>query len=196
MKLLLLLLCVSFGASAQQQRVNKSVNDDGKTLDVHYEINRNGKHVRYDRTFKVNGLSAAEKDRLVSRIEDSLGVNLTPPTPPTQPTSPTPPAPAVAPTPPTPLSPSDADDAPGANQVSVLFTCESCTGKIRLLIDSETGDFSYAHSFSIDKTKPLFPYQISLQPGPYRLKYYQNDVLQIQSTFTVKSDEKNTVVVK
>lgn len=184
---LLFLLLVSSVAVAQRQHVSKSVTDDGKTLDVHYEVDRNGQHVRYDRTFKIRGLSAVEKERIVARIEDSLGINVTPPTPPTPP---------AAPTPPTPPSPYDPDDAPDADQARVRFTCESCTGKVRLLIDSESGDFSYARSFTIDRAKPLFPYRISLQPGPYRLKYYQNDVLQIQSTFTVKSDEPNTVVVK
>ncbi|MDB5242893.1 MAG: hypothetical protein JWP57_3518 [Spirosoma sp.] len=81
-------------------------------------------------------------------------------------------------------------------QANVTFRCETCTGKIKLALVRSTADYSFERDTKIDSRKRFFPYQLSLPPGEYRLNYFQNDVLQMQSTFTVKLGEESTVVVK
>ena len=87
-------------------------------------------------------------------------------------------------------------DSDTDEQQNVTFRCETCTGKIKLALTRSTEDYSFERDTKIDGQKRFFPYDIPLPPGEYRLKYFQNDILQIQSTFTVKSGQANTVVVK
>lgn len=85
---LLLLSTFSLYASAQiktstttTKNVTQSVTDDGKTLHILIQGNQAGKQFHFDRTFAVIGMSATQKDALVKRVNDSLGVN-PPPAPP------------------------------------------------------------------------------------------------------------------
>lgn len=180
-------LCVlgaSLSAMAQTNSsasVNTTINDDGKTMSIQVTGERNGKSIRYNRAFDVAKLKPAEKEAMKNRILDSLGVGEAPPAPPK-------PAGAVGiPTPPTP---------PGVGQSVVTFQCETCAGKVKLMVASASEDFTIERDAKADTDKRLFPYQLPLSPGEYALKYYQNGVLQIQSTFTVRAGEKSTVVVK
>ena len=52
--------------------MNKSISDDGNLLHLRYEVTSNHKNISYSRQFEVSGWSKEEKDKLVSRIIDSL----------------------------------------------------------------------------------------------------------------------------
>lgn len=82
-----------------------------------------------------------------------------------------------------------------ATPVTVTFSCETCTGKGKLMINGN--GYSKTQEFTVKKgEKPAFPLELSLEPGEYKLTYWQNKVLQIQSSFTVKEGEATTVKVK
>jgi|GEM_PF-1256819 len=194
---------VSFGQSSS---LNTIINEDGKTLSIQIEGKRNGKPINYNRKFDVTKLSSSEKEALKNRVLDSLGLGQ-------------PPAgsevvverdqsaanrggvsvssrrsgsvAASAPKPPTPPSPPT-----DAGQTVVMFRCESCAGKVKLEISSALEDFAIERDAKAGTDKRMFPYQLPLKPGEYHLKYYQNGVLQIQSTFTVKANESNEVMIK
>ena len=204
MKSLLTLILLGAGivATAQTSRqstTHTQINDDGKTMSVRVEGQVNGRAIDYQRTFDVTRLSDRAKDDLKHHIFDSLGIgepprrsagavdSPKPPLPPTPPTSPTSPGPLKSGS----DGESDTDD-----EQNVTFRCETCTGKIKLTVTRSTNDYSFERDTKIDSQKRFFPYQLPLPPGEYRLAYFQNDVLQIQSTFTVKAGEENTVVVK
>ena len=84
---LLLLIAFSLKASAQTKTsvsrsdIKKSVKDDGKTLHITINGSKGRKEIKYDRTFTVAGMSAAQRDALVKRISDSLGVSQPSPPP-------------------------------------------------------------------------------------------------------------------
>lgn len=207
--LTLLLLNVSLLATAQTSRqstTHSQINDDGKTMSIRIEGQVNGQPIDYQHTFDVARLSGPAKDALKQRIFDSLGVERSegrtpadaePPKPPAPPRSPLPPR---LPLPPASPGRSESDTPNGESDTdadqNVTFCCETCTGKIKLTVTRSTGDYSFERDTKIDSQKRFFPYQLPLPAGEYRLTYYQNDVLQIQSTFTVKAGQENTVVVK
>ncbi len=193
MKSLLTLILLGFGLAATAQTSRQStthtqINDDGKTMSVRVEGQVDGQPIDYQHTFNVARLSGLAKDDLKHRIFDSLGIReqRKPPLPPTPPRQ----------------SQGGAsndynDESDGDNEEqNVTFRCETCTGKVKLVFTRTTDDYSFERTTKIDDQKRFFPYEIPLPPGEYRLQYSQNDVLQIQSTFTVKADQKNTVVVK
>lgn len=154
---------------------------------------RNGKALNYKRTFNTANLSHSEQEALKNRILDSLGIGQ-PKNPPTLLTLPMPSGGAMIQSPQPPIPPDN--DAVSGDKEAVTFQCESCTGKIKLSVDSVSEDYSFQRDTKVDGNKRFFPYQLLLEPGDYRLVYYQNGVLQIQSTFTVKKGQANTVVVK
>lgn len=84
---ILLLSTFSLCASAQTKTVasksdtKQTVKDDGKTLHLTINSRKDGKEIKYDRTFTVAGMSALQREALVKRITDSLGVSQ-PPAPP------------------------------------------------------------------------------------------------------------------
>jgi len=87
---ILLLSTFSLCASAQNRTktstyktddTKQSVSDDGKTLHIMIRSSKAGKEVKYDHTFLVSGMSEKQKDVLVKRVNDSLGIN-PPPAPP------------------------------------------------------------------------------------------------------------------
>jgi len=198
---------VSMAQTARQSTTHTEINDDGKTMSVRVEGQVDGRAIDYQHTFDVARLSSLAKDDLKHRIFDSLGIGdvtkpLLPPVPPAPPGRS---ADAVD----SPGRSAGAVDSPGRpeggtfygdfdtdEQQNVTFRCETCTGKIKLALTRSTEDYSFERDTKIDGQKRFFPYDIPLPPGEYRLKYFQNDILQIQSTFTVKSGQANTVVVK
>jgi len=89
MKNVFLLLLTTFSLSAFAQTKTSTsrtdtkqfVKDDGKTMHIKINSNNAGKEINYDRTFSVKGMSKNQKDALVKRITDSLGINPPPPPP-------------------------------------------------------------------------------------------------------------------
>jgi hypothetical protein len=73
---LFLLLFISAAVNAQTKTtsVSKSVNDDDKTLSVKIHYVADDKKVDYENSFNVEGWTKAQKEALVRRITDSLGV--------------------------------------------------------------------------------------------------------------------------
>ena len=87
---ILLLSTLSLCATAQSRTktstyktddTKQSVTDDGKTLRIMIKSSKAGKDVKYDHTYQVQGLNRQQKDALVKRVNDSLGIN-PPPAPP------------------------------------------------------------------------------------------------------------------
>ncbi|WP_026308849.1 hypothetical protein [Spirosoma spitsbergense] len=174
MKTLLLgLLLTSFTMLAQtpaHSNLNTSVNDNGKTFSIQIDGDSNGKAVHYKRTFDVAGMSQEQKEAMKNRVLDSLGLGEEPPRP-AQPNTPM---------------------TSGVEKVS--FTCPTCTGKTKISISGN--GFSAEREIEDDKNKPAFPFDLEIPPGAYRYEYRQNDVLQMQLPFLVKTGQKNTVQVK
>ncbi|MVN22650.1 hypothetical protein [Mucilaginibacter arboris] len=85
---MLLLTAFSLAASAQtktstykKDNIKQSVTDNGKTLHIVIKSNKAGKEINYDHTFSVEHLDQKQKDALVKKVTDSLGIN-PPPAPP------------------------------------------------------------------------------------------------------------------
>ncbi|GAA4410373.1 hypothetical protein GCM10023187_34860 [Nibrella viscosa] len=77
MKTLLTLLLLSAGLTAVAQRssLHQEINDNGKTLRIRVDAEQKGRaEIHYQRTFDVKGMSKEEKEALVSRVIDSLGI--------------------------------------------------------------------------------------------------------------------------
>lgn len=170
MKLFLLsLLTISSLTATAQTNLMSQINDNGKTLSIHVTGQKNGQTVDRTHTFSIVGMTRPQKDSLMNRVLDSLGLGDKP----------------MAPTPP----------VPDSGEPVVTFVCETCTGKGKLVINGT--NYATTHEFDLTKNeKSTFPFDLPLIPGDYRLMYWQNKVLQIQSSFTVKAGEKKEVKVK
>lgn len=170
--------------------VNTSISDNGKNeMAIRVQAERaDGQQVRYARTFNVSGLSKSEKEALKRHVLDSLGLGETP-TPPAPPTN------VVAPLPPVPSTPPAPPVSPLGDE-TVQLVCPSCTGQMRLEINGSGYAFTRSHRSSDNEKASLFPLTLPMKAGDYRLKYWQNGVLQMQTPFTVKAGATNTVTVK
>lgn len=198
------MLVTSFVAIAQSSSLNTVINEDDKTISIQVDGERNGKAINYQRTFDVTNLTSSEKDELKTRVLDSLGVGKVTTAPDPEPIARRGQGSARSSkviksttiTPDNNTRPS-AQAAPSAEagQVVTTFTCETCSGKIKLEIVGKLDDYSIERDTKAGTDKRLFPYQLPLTPGDYTLNYYQNGVLQVQSAFTVKSGESGTVVI-
>ncbi len=98
MKTLTILLLSTFSlcAAAQSRKTTSKSetkvivkDNDGKNLYLSIHSNKGGKAVNYEHTFNVQGINQQQKDALVKKIADSLGVSQPPPPP----AAPAPPAP-------------------------------------------------------------------------------------------------------
>ena len=93
--LLVIAAVLAQGAAAQNSRgadttISKDVNDDCKKMHVKLSYSINGRSLKkFDQTYNVVGMSKAEKESIVNRVMDSLGI----------------PNPVTVPPPPTPLPP-------------------------------------------------------------------------------------------
>ncbi len=166
---------LAMAQTAAYTQVNTSINETNNSeLAIQIKAERaDGQQVQYSRTFDVRGLSKQEKEALKTRVLDSLGLNTAPPAPPT---------------PPAPVSP------PAGLEV-VKLLCSSCTGRMRLEINGNGYSYAQTHNTATEKT-PFLPLELTMKPGEYRLAYWQNNVLQIQKSFTVKVGEANVITVK
>lgn len=193
MKFLLISLLVGTSVAVTAQTSSYSslsshINDDEKTLSIKISGEKDGRPVQYNRTFNVASLTKVQRDALKNRVLDSLGLG-------DAPNPPSPPSSLSPPSPPKPPRPENADQLLDETDSNVTFTCKTCADKGKLSISGE--GFSMTREFEVSKgDKPVFPLGLSLEPGEYRLMYWQNKVLQIQSSFTVKAGQNNTVVVK
>jgi len=99
---ILLLATFSLGASAQTRTktsmyktddTKQSVSDNGKTMHIMVKSSKAGKEINYDHTFLVSGMSQKQKDALLKRVNDSLGIHppIAPPAPHAPPMPPAPP---------------------------------------------------------------------------------------------------------
>ena len=172
MKILLTSLLLSVGAYAvaQQSRtetLSSTINDDGKTYAIKIDGDMNGRTVHYDRTFTVKGLSSAQKDALKDRIMDSLRTGKI-----------------------TTVQPRIAKD-PNAT----VFICESCAGRMKIQVFGD-GVSVIREEYPRQGEASMFPLAMTLKPGEYRLMYWQNKVMQIQDTFTVRAGEPGEVRIK
>ena len=193
-----LLCAVSVAAAAQSSRqsvTTTQINDDGRMLSVRVAGQANGRTIDYQHTFDVARLNDRAKDALKDRIFDSLGIGQAP-KPPMSPAPPDVPNSSGVVVPGNTGARQVQAGTNGGEQPNVTFRCETCTGKIKLTITQSTGEYSFERATTINSQKRFFPYELPLHPGEYRLQYVQNDVLQTQSTFTVKAGEENTVIVK
>jgi phenylpyruvate tautomerase PptA (4-oxalocrotonate tautomerase family) len=81
---ILILSTSVYMANAQttvSQNLKKSVSDDGKTLQVFVKGYYNQNPVYYNKRYNVAGWSQTQKDALVKRITDSLGIASSPTAP-------------------------------------------------------------------------------------------------------------------
>jgi hypothetical protein len=62
-------------AQNKNSRVSRSVDDDGKTMKVKFEVQSDSSSLGYSREFNVSGMSKQQKDEIVNRIVDSLGLS-------------------------------------------------------------------------------------------------------------------------
>ncbi len=66
-------LMLTFGMSAMAQKsISQNINENNGKMTIHIESSENGKKEVFDKSFNVEGMSDSEKDRLISRITDSL----------------------------------------------------------------------------------------------------------------------------
>ncbi len=164
------LFCIGACAMAQQSQtetISSSVNDDGKTYSIKIDGDMNGRTVHYDRTFPVKGLSSAQKDALKERIMDSLRTGRITPV----------------------------QSRPTKDPNATVFVCESCAGRMKIQVFGD-GVSIIREEYPKLGEASMFPLTMTLKPGEYRLMYWQNKVMQIQDTFTVKAGEPGEVRIK
>ncbi|GAB3985010.1 hypothetical protein GCM10028806_60970 [Spirosoma terrae] len=82
----LLALTGSLVLAQKHSSLNRSINDDGKTLSIRVNGTINGEPIDYNRTFDVANLTKEERDALRVRVLDSLNVSM--PEPPKAPVAP------------------------------------------------------------------------------------------------------------
>ncbi len=167
--LLLLGNLTTFAQKSVHSNLNTSINDDGKTYSIRIDGDRDGKAVRFSRTFDVAGMSREQKEAMKNRILDSLGLSEAP------------------------LTPAPLQTGVKSGTVKVTFVCPTCTGKTKLTL---SGNGFSAERELDDKDKPAFPFTLEMPTGTYRYEYRQDDVLQMQLPFVVKAGQENTVQVK
>ena len=90
-KFLTILFAGVTGLAFAQDKIDlsRSIDDNGTTLKINVRGTVNGKHIDYNKTFDVAGLSKEERLELRERVLDSLGVgNIATPKPPKEPAEP------------------------------------------------------------------------------------------------------------
>ena len=64
---------LTLGMSAMAQKsISQNINENNGKMIIHVESSENGKKEVFDKSYNVEGMSDAEKDRLINRITDSL----------------------------------------------------------------------------------------------------------------------------
>ena len=66
-------LMLTLGMSAMAQKsISQNIDENNSKMTIHIESSENGKKEVFDKSYNVEGMSNSEKDRLISRITDSL----------------------------------------------------------------------------------------------------------------------------
>ncbi len=73
--LLFSFIAISARAQSKSSSVTRSIHDDDKTLSIKVHAIVDEKKIDYENTFNVEGWSKAQKDALIRRITDSLGIS-------------------------------------------------------------------------------------------------------------------------
>lgn len=55
--------------------IDKSIDDNGKTLHIKISGTKGGKPLKFDHTYHVEGMSKLQRDSITKHVIDSLGVN-------------------------------------------------------------------------------------------------------------------------
>ncbi len=73
--LTIILAAVSTWSLGQQKtQLSRSIDDNGRNLEIRVKGNIEGKEVDYSRSFDVTGLSKSDREALARRVMDSLGI--------------------------------------------------------------------------------------------------------------------------
>ncbi|MEO6684748.1 MAG: hypothetical protein ABIN24_02245 [Dyadobacter sp.] len=75
---IILLTTVNSIAFAQSRSVNKSIEDDGKSMSIHFSGTIDGQTIRYDHTFDLSFLDKSEQMALKEKVMDSLDLSFPP----------------------------------------------------------------------------------------------------------------------
>ena len=66
-------LMLTMGMSAiAQKSISQNINENNGKMTIHIESSENGKKEVFDKSYNVEGMSDAEKEKLISRVTDSL----------------------------------------------------------------------------------------------------------------------------
>lgn len=71
------MLCVGTGVFAQQKSISQQIEDKNGKLKIHIETSEGGKKEVFDKEYDTKGWSDADKEKLISRISDSLALGTT-----------------------------------------------------------------------------------------------------------------------
>ncbi len=76
-KILTVILASAGSLAFAQEKVNlsRSIDDDGRSLVIRVNGNSKGKHIDYNRTFNIEGLTKAHRVAIADRVMDSLRVD-------------------------------------------------------------------------------------------------------------------------
>ena len=80
-------------------------------------------------------------------------------------------------------------------QRATAFICETCAGRIKLQVTGDGVSIIREEYPKVGEVS-MFPLAMALKPGEYWLTYWQNKVMQIQVTFTVKAGEPGEARIK
>lgn len=167
------LCAVALTASAQTIVQSMQTANNDKTLAMTIVGVKDGRSFRHNLRFDVVGMTQTQRDSLYQqtlRTLDVLGIRNVP-----------------------------GMYRPKTDLVvrgdSVVFRCETCERKGELEI--RRGNYLATQLINAKRDpRKRFPLTMHLSPGDYQLLYRQRGSREIQSSFTVKAGEQNTVTVK
>ncbi len=139
LKLIIPLLAVSLAASAQRkhENISESIHEDGSELKIDISGKNNGRNLDYHRSFNVKGMSKAQKDAIIKKVTDSLG--LAPHTEPGRPQVPQPPAPPASVT----------STKSSSTHLDSDIHDDGKTMQVRISGNKGKGTFSYSKNFNV-----------------------------------------------
>lgn len=156
-------VCMSSIAIAQKSSsISQRVNDDGKEMSIKINGTVDGKKIDYNRKFDITRLSDEEKDALMHRVYDSLGVPF-----PVAPIVPLPPSPPAIPAVPVAPSAASVSLAPAPPAVELIAPVSAAPGAP---VVSAVSEFSETYAVGGDNpfTKEI---KYSPQSGILYMKY-------------------------
>ena len=67
----LIITCIS-AIAQKSSSISKTINDNDKTMTLIYKVDSDDKHINYENSFNIQGLTKDEKNILIDHIIDSL----------------------------------------------------------------------------------------------------------------------------